>query len=206
MLYILKTKIIIDMNILLINSYSIPSMFKEERKMFKKFFKDKVKLIIKNWNNKNGIIKILKKGNINGIILSGSDFRIKKTNKGIIPDEVFTSNIPILGICYGFQYMVYYYSSLANIKSFKNKKCYTYDKILKINKPFKIKKTKYRFNHHDYIIKLPKKWNIGIKNKKIIYMGYYKQNIGVQFHPEIYNKSLELFYSSWLKFIRKYIS
>lgn len=194
------------MNILLINLYSTPNKFKKKMINFKNMFKGKAKLIIKNWNNRNGIIKTIKKGNINGIILSGSDFRIKEVNKGIIPDEVFTSNISILGLCYGFQYLVYYYSSLANIKSFKFKNYNKYDKLLKINKPFKIRKTKYRFHHHDYIVKLPNKWKIGIKNKKIIYMGFDNKNIGIQFHPEIYKKSSKLFYSAWLNFIRKYIS
>ena len=194
------------MKILLINLYSKPDKFKKKMISFKKIFKGKSKLIIKNWNDKNGIIKILKKGDINGIILSGSDFRIKKDNKGIIPDEVFKSNIPILGICYGFQYLVYYYSSLANIKSLKSKNYNFYDKKLKINKPFLIKKTNYKFNHHDYIIKLPKKWKVSIKYKNIIYMGFYEKNIGVQFHPEFYKKSSKLFYLAWLKFIRKYIS
>jgi GMP synthase-like glutamine amidotransferase len=196
------------MNILLINLYSTPDKFKKRKDNFKDFFKDKVKLIIKNWTNKKGIISLIKKNKIDGIILSGSDFRIKKTNKGIIPKEVFLSNIPILGICYGFQYLVYYYSSLKNIKSFKIKNYNKYDKSLIINKPFKIKKTKYRFNHHDYIIKLPKNWKISIKNKNIIYMGFDDKNIGIQFHPEIYKKSSNLFYSMWLKYIsiRKYIS
>ena len=178
------------MKILLINLYSKPDKFKKKMVSFKQVFKGKSKLIIKNWNDKNGIIKTLKKGDINGIILSGSDFRIKKDNKGIIPEEVFKSNIPILGICYGFQYLVYYYSSLANIKSFKSKNYNFYDKKLKINKPFLIKKTNYKFNHHDYIN----------------HMGFYEKNIGVQFHPEFYKKSSRLFYLSWLKFIRKYIS
>jgi len=194
------------MNILLINLYSTPEKFKKKMINFKNIFKDKAKLIIKNWNNRNGIIKTIKKGNIKGIILSGSDFRIKEVNKDLIPEEVFTSNIQILGICYGFQYLVYYYSSLANIKSFKIKKYNKYDKLLKINEPFKIKKTNYRFYHHDYIVKLPKKWKIGIKNKRIIYMGYNNKDIGIQFHPEIYKKSSKLFYRAWLKFIRKYIS
>ena len=194
------------MKILLINLYSKPDKFKKKMISFKKIFKGKSKLIIKNWNDKNGIIKILKKGDINGIILSGSDFRIKKDNKGIIPDEVFKSNIPILGICYGFQYLVYYYSSLANIKTFKNRKYNTYDKKLIINKPFKIRKINYNFHHHDYIYKLPKNWKISIKYRNIIYMGFYNKNIGIQFHPENYKKSSKIFYSIWLKFIRKYIS
>ena len=37
-------------------------------------------------------------------------------------------------------------------------------------------------------------------------MGFYNKNIGIQFHPENYKKSSTIFYSSWLDFIRKYIS
>lgn len=190
------------MKILLINLYSTPEKFKKKQKLFKQIFKSlntKVKLIIKNWQDKIGIINEIKKGSIDRIILSGSDFRIKKINKGIIPDEVFKSKIKILGICYGFQYLVYYYSTLRNIKSFKQKNYNKYDKLLKINKPFKVKKTNYRFNHHDYIIKIPKNWKISIKNKKIIYMSYDNNgNIGIQFHPEIYKQSSKLFFNAWL--------
>lgn len=190
-------------NILLINLYSKPEKFKN-LKVFKEIFKNK--LIVKNWKDKKGIIKEIKSKKINGIILSGSDFRIKKTNKGIIPEEVFKSNIPILGLCYGFQYLVYYYSSLKNIKSFPSNENKKYDKTFKIDKPFKIKKTKYRFNHHDYISKLPKNWKIGIEYKKMIYMGFNNKHIGIQFHPEIHKQSTYLFFLMWLNFIRKYTS
>ena len=190
------------MKILLINLYSTPEKFKKKEKLFKQIFKSlktKVKLIIKNWQDKTEIINEIKKGSIDRIILSGSDFRIKKINKGIIPNEVFKSKIKILGICYGFQYLVYYYSTMRNIKSFKQKNYNKYDKLLKINKPFKVKKTNYRFNHHDYIIKVPKNWKISIKNKKIIYMSYDNNgNIGIQFHPEIYKQSSKFFFNAWL--------
>lgn len=194
------------MNILIINLYSKPEKFDKKGKVFKEIFKNKAKLIVKNWEDKEGIIEIIKSKKINGIILSGSDFRIKEMNKGIIPEEVFKSNIPILGLCYGFQYLVYYYSSLKNIKTFSTNKYKTYDKSFKIEKPFKIRKTKYRFHHHDYISKLPKNWKIGVEYKKIIFMGFYNKHIGIQFHPEIHKQSAKLFYSMWLKFIHKYTS
>lgn len=194
------------MKILLINLYSSIKRFEEKKLLFKHFFKKKAKIVIKNWWNKKGIIKEIKKGEIDGIILSGSDFRIKKKNKGMLPNIIFKSNIAILGICFGYQYLVYHLSSLNNIKSFRFKNYNKYEKILKINKPFKVPKTKYKFNHHDYIIKLPKNWKSSIKYKNIIYMGYDidKKYIGIQFHPELHQKSSKLFYGNWLEFIRKY--
>lgn len=181
------------MKVLLINLYSTPDKFKRKKLNFIRIFKNRAKLIIKNWQDKKGIIDEINRGGIDRIILSGSDFRIKKTNKGIIPDEVFTSKIKILGICYGYQYMIYYYSSLRNIKSFKNHK---YDLSFRINRPFKVKKTKYRFNHHDYIIKLPKYWKTAIKYKNMIFMAYDNRgNIGTQFHPEFHKQSSNLFFN-----------
>lgn len=188
------------MKVLLINLYSTPKKFEKKKLNFVRIFKNKATLIIKNWQNKKGIINEIKKGDVDRIILSGSDFRIKKINKGIIPDDVFKSKIKILGICYGYQYMVYYYSSLKNIKSFQLSKNYKYDLSFQINKPFKAEKTKYRFNHHDYIIKLPKNWFTSIKYRNIIYMAYDKYgNIGVQFHPEIYKQSSKIFFNYFYK-------
>lgn len=185
------------MKILLINLYSTPEKFKKKKLRFIKTFKNKARLVIKNWQDKNGIKNEIKNGKVDRIILSGSDFRIKKINKGVIPNEVFKSKIKILGICYGYQYMIYYYSSLKNIGSFKN---HMYDKSIIINKPFKVKKTNYRFNHHDYITKLPKNWKRVVTYKKMIYMAYDKSgNVGVQFHPEFHNKSSKLFFNSWLE-------
>lgn len=181
------------MKVLLINLYSTPDKFKKKKINFIRIFKNKATLVIKNWQDKKGIINEIKKGNVDRIILSGSDFRIKKTNKGIVPDEVFTSKIKILGICYGYQYMIYYYSSLKNIKSFKN---HRYDLAFRINRPFKVKKTNYRFNHHDFIVKLPKKWKIAVKYRNMIYMAYDRYgNVGVQFHPEFHKQSSNLFFN-----------
>lgn len=188
--------------ILIINLQPTEKKIRDTNKLFEKVFYKKAKIFIKNLKEKDDIKKLIKKGKIDGIILTGSQLRIKKYNKGIIPKEVFKSKIPILGLCYGFQYLIYYYSSLNNIKSFKSKNYNKYDKKLKIEKPFKVEKTLYRFNHHDYITNVPKKWKISIKYKNIIYMAYdNKKNIGIQFHPEKYNKSARLFYSMWLKYI-----
>ena len=81
------------------------------------------KYYFRNWTSKN-IINTIKKYNIKGIILSGSEYRILEKHKKIpkIPDKIFKLNIPILGECYGFQYLIKYFGNKEYISSFKIKK------------------------------------------------------------------------------------
>jgi GMP synthase (glutamine-hydrolysing) len=195
-------------NILIIlNMNNINSKItKEIIKQFKISFNNNANLFFKIWNDKN-LYTFIKKNNINGIILSGSNFRILKFDKNkekltnIFMKKILKTNIPILGVCYGFQLLIKYLSNKNCINSFKyNKK---YKKILKIEKPFKINNKKYFFNHHDYIVCLPKNWDIIIKYKKIIYMAYNKEKkiIGIQFHPESIKNTCKYFYKKWLNYI-----
>ena len=45
----------------------------------------------------------VKRLNPKGIILSGGPYSVYETNAPLAPDWVFSSNLPILGICYGMQ-------------------------------------------------------------------------------------------------------
>lgn len=179
--------------------------YKIKKNLFKKTLKNtNNKCYFRNWTSKN-IINTIKKYNIKGIILSGSEYRILEKYKKIpkIPDKIFKLNIPILGECYGFQYLIKYFGNKEYISSFKNKKIESYYKSFKIIKPFKLNTQKYHFNHHDFIVKLPLNWVSGIKHKKIIYMAYDKtnKNIGIQFHPEVNYKIGQKFYNNWIKYI-----
>jgi GMP synthase-like glutamine amidotransferase len=193
-------------NILVILMYNKNNKTNKVKKnLFKKIFKNtNTKCYFRHWESKN-IINTIKKYNIKGIILSGSEYRILEEHKKIskIPNKIFNLNIPILGECYGFQYLIKYFGNKTYINSFKNNKIQSYYKLLKIIKPFKLNTQKYHFNHHDYIVKLPLNWASCIKNKKIIYMAYDKtnKNIGIQFHPEVNYKIGKNFYKKWIKYI-----
>lgn len=200
------------MKILVINMYSVKSnLFKKIQKKYEHAFQNKAKLHFVNWNNIKKIKRLIRKKKVNAIILSGSDYMIKQNKKSYVPDEVFSSNIPILGICYGFQYM----SSEAgakkdNIGTFKQKSYKKYRKYIRFVKPFSpfnVKKHKYLFYHHDYVINVPDGWKIIMKSKgekeKRINAAYEpnKKYFGIQFHPEYYKKSGIAFFSKWLKWI-----
>jgi GMP synthase (glutamine-hydrolysing) len=180
-----------------------PAINKKYIKNFKTVFKGKAKLHFMMWYNKK-LLLFIKKNKIDGIILSGSTYRILEDNKGIakLPKEILKLNIPILGICYGYQWLIKTLCGRDCLGSFKNNKIDFKSRILKINEPFKIKKSYYYFNHYDYICKVPEDWKILIKSRKQIWMAYNKEKkiMGLQFHPEA-SKIGKVFYRKWLNFI-----
>lgn len=173
-------------------------------KLFKNSFKriKNVQLFFIKWNNKNLINFIIKK-KIKGIILSGSKYRILKSKNANISTNIFKLKIPILGICYGYQWLITKLGNKNYINSHLDEKNHTYYKYLKINKPFKIKKKKYFLNHFDYIKKIPSNWFSVIKYKNQILMSYDDVNkyIGIQFHPEKNKNTGYIFYKKWIKYI-----
>ena len=201
---------------LVINMYSTRALFKR----FKKSYENALKghnIIFKNWDDTEGIRDTLRKGgsnSISGIIITGSDYFVKGRTHSTIDESIMRSRLPILAICYGFQYMVCSVSSLSSVSSITNNSFIKSNKAgyMKYNKSFRIAatlpllpllplpKTKYYFYHTDYVVKVPRTFTIIKKIKDKIVMAYNsKKNIlGVQFHPEKYKKPARLFFNLWI--------
>jgi len=133
--------------ILIIDMYSSKQVFALHKNRFKRSFENDVKIYFRRWDNISGIETILKK-NIDGIIISGSDYFVGDKTSAIIQPIILKTDIPILSICYGLQYIV----GKKNIKSFCNYRKYTNVYIIK--EPFYVPKSKYYFYHRDYVINL----------------------------------------------------
>jgi GMP synthase (glutamine-hydrolysing) len=169
---------------------------------FSKSFNKNIKLHFLHWSNKN-IIEYIKKNNIKGIILTGSIYRILENNIADLPKKILKLKIPILGICYGYQWLIKNTCGKKCLNSFPNNKNSKYQIKQKIIKPFIVKNKIYQFNHHDYIKKIPKHWEILIKKENQILMAYDKRKkiIGIQFHPESIKKTRKHFFKQWIKYI-----
>ena len=188
---------------LVINMYSTRALFKRFKKGYENALKGH-KIIFKDWDDTEGIRDTLRKKNsvssdsgVSGIIITGSNYFVKGRTHSTIDESIMRSHLPILAICYGFQYII---GNKSFIKSNK-------DGYMKYNKSFKIAsaaaalpKTKYFFYHRDYIVKVPKTFEVikKIKNKIVMAYNSKKNILGVQFHPEKYKKSARLFFNFWI--------
>jgi len=188
------------MKFLIINMYKKQVLFKSRK--VKEFFIDALQgytLIFKRWNDTKGIRDVLKRKRIDGIIISGSETFVKDKGSTIIDESILKSNIPILALCYGFQYLAYRYGEPPFIKSSKRIKVYS--RSFQIKQPFRLPKIKYSFWHKDYVVNVPKDYDEIMKFKNKIIMAYNsKKNIlGVQFYLYKYKKAVKIFMNHWIK-------
>ena len=165
------------------------------------------KVIFKKWSDTEGIRRTLANKKVRGIIISGSDYFVKggldgkdrQGDRATIDESILRSKIPILAICYGFQYMVHKFGRDSFVKSGR---CgyIEYTSSFQITSPFYMPKSKYYFFHTDYIVKVPKDYQVikRIKNKIMIAYNAKKNILGVQFHPERYKRSRGVFFKLWI--------
>ncbi len=131
----------------------------------------------------------IKSLNPHGIILSGGPSSIYEKNSPEIDSRIFNLGIPVLGICYGMQFMI---NTLGgNVKKAKKREYGFAD--LKIKKQVDIFKDVEKnescwMSHGDSIESLPPGFKItaSTENTKIAATAYGKKRFfGLQFHPEV---------------------
>jgi len=132
---------------------------------------------------------------IKGVILSGSPFSVRDKKAPIPKIENIKSRLPLLGICYGAQYLAHNFGGLVE-KSEKRE--YGRANLVNINNKCKLfaevaEKTQVWMSHADTIMKLPENCEI-VANTESIDVAAYKlvdeQTFGLQFHPEVYHSTL----------------
>ncbi|MEN8247019.1 MAG: glutamine-hydrolyzing GMP synthase [Thermodesulfobacteriota bacterium] len=127
--------------------------------------------------------------NPEGIILSGGPSSIYEKGSPKIDKAVFDLHIPILGICYGMQFMV---DALGGSVKRAKKREYGFAELKAKRETGLFKKvgrtTQTWMSHGDSITKLPKGFTITAStgNTKIAATAHTKRKMyGLQFHPEV---------------------
>ncbi|RZB35376.1 MAG: GMP synthase (glutamine-hydrolysing) [Desulfobacteraceae bacterium Eth-SRB2] len=126
-----------------------------------------------------------------GIILSGGPSSIYEKNSPKCDESIFNLGIPVLGICYGMQFMI---NTLGGRVKRARKREYGFAE-LKVKTQEGLFKgvdqiTKSWMSHGDSIEKLPRGFRItaSTKNTKIAATVHGKKNLyGLQFHPEVHH-------------------
>ncbi|MCK4663083.1 MAG: glutamine-hydrolyzing GMP synthase [Bacteroidales bacterium] len=129
---------------------------------------------------------------IKGVILSGSPFSVRDKN-ALIPDlSKIKGNIPILGICYGAQYISHFYGgevSPSKTREYGRANLQFIDTKNKLLKGIS-KNTQVWMSHGDTINKIPENYEI-IASTTDVKIAAYKilneNTYGLQFHPEVYH-------------------
>jgi len=129
---------------------------------------------------------------IKGVILSGSPFSVRDKGAPQVELNKIKGRVPILGICYGAQYIAQHYGGevLAS-----EKREYGRANLNYINEHFELLKgvaldTQVWMSHGDTIYKLPAEYQVAASTRDIevgAYQSTQEPTFGIQFHPEVYH-------------------
>ncbi len=129
---------------------------------------------------------------VKGVILSGSPFSVHEKT-ALLPDlSKIKGKIPLLGICYGAQYLAHYFGGevapsesrefgRANLE-FIDRECFLFENVAN--------NTQVWMSHGDTIISLPENYKVTASTKDVkiaAFKIYDEQTYAIQFHPEVYH-------------------
>ncbi len=127
--------------------------------------------------------------NVKGIILSGGPKSVKDEDALKVPNLVYDSNLPILGICYGMQSITVDFGGKVE-KTGISEYGKTRIKLTKTNDLVKGLKDSFVvwMSHGDSVVEVPKNSEVFAITKNSIVAGYKIKNKNIyalQFHPEV---------------------
>lgn len=130
--------------------------------------------------------------NFKGVILSGSPYSVRESNAPKPDLKDIKGKIPLLGICYGAQYLAHFFGgevAQSNTREygrahleFVNSKNDLFTDISEDSVVW--------MSHGDSIIKIPDDYEIISSTHDVKVAGFYAKNektYGIQFHPEVYH-------------------
>lgn len=129
---------------------------------------------------------------VKGIILSGSPASVRDSNAPVPDLNGIKGHIPILGICYGAQYLSHFFGgevALSNSREYGRANLQISDLECRLFKGIK-NNSQVWMSHADTIVSLPDGYKI-TGNTETVKIGAFEiqgeDAFGIQFHPEVYH-------------------
>ncbi len=129
---------------------------------------------------------------IKGVIISGSPFSVRDKSHPDLSLEKLVGHVPVLGICYGAQYLAQYYKGEVNASAHRE---YGRAYLISIDTSNPLfnginENTQVWMSHADSITRIPEGYNLIAKTESIpvaAFANVSKKVYAIQFHPEVYH-------------------
>jgi len=127
-----------------------------------------------------------------GVILSGSPFSVRDKNAPIPDLTSIKSKLPLLGVCYGAQFLAQNYGGEVMPSQHRE---YGRARLSHIDNENRLIKgleseTQVWMSHGDTITKLPDNFQVITSTRDVLFGGFKimdEETYGIQFHPEVYH-------------------
>jgi GMP synthase (glutamine-hydrolysing) len=131
---------------------------------------------------------------LKGVILSGSPFSVRDSQSPAPDLSAFRGKFPLLGVCYGAQYMAHSDGGHVAASSIRE---YGRANLSSINQQCLLVKgmqpgSQVWMSHGDTILNLPEKYQIVASTTDVNIAGFQiegEKTFGIQFHPEVYHST-----------------
>lgn len=132
------------------------------------------------------LLETIKEFRPKGLIFSGGPASVNEPNSPTVDPVVFELNLPILGICYGWQLM----AKLLGGKVVCERKEYGPEQVNFTDNIFKLERTSFNviMSHGDSVQQIPPEFKIAASTKNVPCAAAIHQKnhfYGIQFHPEL---------------------
>ncbi len=129
---------------------------------------------------------------VKGVVLSGSPYSVRDKDAPHPDLSEIKGKVPVLGICYGAQYMAHYYGgevAPSNSREYGRAKLGFIDHNCELFKDISLHSQVW-MSHGDTIVRLPENYSVVASTEDVNYAAYKingEVTYAIQFHPEVYH-------------------